>query len=90
MCHPTGLLRSGMLRILPDTSLCACSNRAREEWQVVFVLVFLLIGIISCGLFFPASQSSVCLVMGVLVIPSELGHNKLKHMLSKTWKMETC
>lgn len=51
---------------------------------------FLLIGIISCGLFFPASQSSVCLVMGVLVIPSELGHNKLKHMLSKTWKMETC
>lgn len=47
---------------------------------------FLLIGIISCGLFFPASQSSVCLVMGVLVIPSELGHNKLKHMLSKTWK----
>lgn len=75
--------------ILPATSLHACSNRVRGEWQVVLVLFSLLIGIISCGLFFPACQSSVCLVVGVLVIPSELGHNKLKRLLSKTRKMET-
>lgn len=56
----------------------------RGVWQVVLVLFSLLIGIISCGLFFLASQSSLCLVMGVLVIPSELGHNKLKQLLSKT------
>lgn len=63
VCHPTGLLlHINLVCFYSSCHLPPCLQQQGEGRMMNCLGPFLfLIGITSCGLFFPASQSSLCL-----------------------------